>query len=359
MKICITADVHVGVPGKLNDIMWSLNKIRTHCVQHSIEYIIVAGDLLHDRESIRSDDLNSLVTFLDETDKEYGIKVIAFPGNHDMYMKNSWDINHIRSLDRYLHKSYHKISVMNLGGVRFFIVPFMHYEKDYMKVIHTLAEKHEEGDVILTHIGVKTACINTCFLLKSWSIVSFEDTPFDRVYTGHFHTHQKVGNNVWYPGSPIPFKFDEGDVDHGFFVFDTETRTHEFVSIWAGEKSNDAPPQFLTLDDDSISSKSTAEITGNIVRVALSKEYSHNQLAEIRKSLSDLGAKDVRWMHLTAKEDKDNIEIAQNASKASNLFERFMSADKDGTKDLNPKLLLKCNKDIVSEGDKSYDESYR
>ncbi len=354
MKICITADIHVGVPGKLKDTMWALNKIRKYCSDHGIEHIMIAGDLLHDREQIRNDDLNHLVQFLDDADKKHKLKVYAFPGNHDMYMKNSWDINHIRSVDRYLYKSYHKLSVLKLGGIRFFIIPFIHYEKDYMRVLDGISKKHQDGDVILTHIGVKSACINTCFLLKSWSVVSFEECPFDRVFTGHFHTYQQVGNNVWYPGSPIPFKFDEGDVDHGFIVFDTETREHEFVSIWSADDGEDAPPQFLTLDDENLESYNSEVVSGNIIRVSLSKDYTHNQLSDIRQSLQKLGARDVRWMNLAAKEEKENIIKAQEASGASDLFERFVMADKDGTKDLNKKLLLKCNKDVVAEGDQLY-----
>jgi len=357
MKICICADIHVGVTGKLQDIMWSLRKIRHHCANNGIKTIIIAGDLLHDREQIRNEDLNVLVDFLIETDEKYGIEIISFPGNHDMYLKNSWNINSLRPLTRYL-KSYHKVSVLKLGGVRFFIVPFIHYEDKYMDVIKKISDKHKEGDVILTHIGVKSAILNTCFLLKSWSVVDFSDCPFDRVYTGHFHVHQKVGDNVWYPGSPIPFKFDEGDEDHGFFIFDTDTRTHEFVSIWDDAKSfeggKDIPPQFLTMTDEMIEG-SGGLVDGNIVRIAFSGDYTHNQGVEVRKSLYKMGARDVRFMNISSKEDKDGVaEAKEVAAKSEDLFKRFTAADKDGMKDLNLKLLLSFNKEIMAEGDKRH-----
>jgi hypothetical protein len=193
-----------------------------------------------------------------------------------------------------------------------------------------------------------------CFLLKHWSIVDLSESGFDKVFTGHFHCAQQVGSNIWYPGSLIPFKFDEGDVDHGFIVLDTETLDHEFVSIWAGETQADRPPQFLTLDDDGISAKTEDEVRGNVVRVALSHEYTSNQLEDIRKHLQELGAKTVRWLHIGSKDDKQKFEIAADqAATASELFTRFAAADKNA-KPLKMELLLKLNREVVSEGDRRY-----
>ena len=356
MKLAITADIHVGVPGRLADIMWALIKIRQHCIDYDIKHILILGDLLHDREQIRVEDLNALVAFLIETDEKYKIEVITFPGNHDMYLKNSWDINALKPLTRYL-KSYHNISKLTLGGTRFWIVPFIHYESEYMKVITSLNKRHQEGDVLLTHIGIKSAILNSCFLLKSWSVVDFTDSPFKTIYSGHFHVPQHVGANVWYPGGPVPFKADEGDCDHGFIIHDTETNTHEFVDLWA---SNDTykPPKFITIDDSSLNSLDNSLIGGNIIRVALSHDYTHNQLADVRKSLHQLGAKDVRWMNLASKDEKDSVALVKTtASAASQLFDRFLEADKDGASGLNKKLLTKLNQDIMADGDRKYLEA--
>lgn len=353
MKIALTADIHIGVSNKLEDSIWALNKIRNYCIDNNIQHIFILGDLLHDREYIQVKDLNSLVDFLTETSDKYGIQITAFPGNHDMYLKNSWEINGLKPLSGYL-KAYHKISNFKLGGVRFWVVPFIHYESKYMETITKLYKKHRDGDVLLTHVGVKTSNLNMCFLIKSWSIVDFTDSPFDRIYTGHFHIHQQVGDNLWYPGSPIPYKFDEGNTNHGFLVFDTNNRTHEFIDLFSDVDDN-TPPQFWTIDDTNIND-SDDKIHGNIVRVALSHEYTHNQLAEIRKELHKRGAKDIRWMNLASKEEKETIIGAKNAASADHLFERYIEHDKKGIKKLNKKLLLQLNSNIVADGDRIYAE---
>ena len=355
MKIAITADIHVGIQGKLQYTMWGLRRIRRHCIDRSIKHIIVLGDLLHDREQIGVEDLNALVEFLIETDEKYGITVITFPGNHDMYLKNSWDINSLKPLTRYL-TSYHNVAKLELGGLRFWIIPFIYYESQYMKVLEAVHKRHKEGDILLTHVGVRSATLNACFMLKSWSIVDFTDSPFDRIYTGHFHVQQQVGRNVWYPGSPVPFRFDEGDTAHGFYIFDTEARDHRFIDLWEGA-GDDAPPQLWTVDDSDAESISVEKVKGNIIRVALSQEWTHNDLSGIRDLLMKMGAKDVRWLNMTSKEEKQSVmAIKDAAASASELFERYVEIDTKGTKGLSTKLLLQLNASIVASGDKKYSE---
>ncbi len=352
MKMSLVADVHVGVPGRLEDIMWALRRIRQYNADNDIKQIIILGDLLHNRESININDLCALTDFLEETDKKWGQKITTFPGNHDMFMKNSWEVNSLRPLSRYIDCIFEASNFM-MGGCRFWVLPFIHYESEYMNELKKIEVDYKEGDVLLTHIGVKSAILNTCFLLQSWSVVDFTDSKFDRVYTGHFHCTQRVGRNVWYPGSPIPFKFDEGDVDHGFFVFDTDTREHEFVSIWGGKNDENKPPQFLTLDEKSYLKKSQADLKGNIIRIALTSDHTHNQMLDIRLKLENLGAKEVRWMQIASKDDSVKIDVAkQNAASASELFKRYLTADEPDGLDSN--FLLKLNDDIVSEGDRRY-----
>lgn len=359
MLICKTADIHIGVQGKLDDTMWALNRIRNYCIEHEIKHWVNLGDLFHDREIINVRDLYAISQFLKESKEVHGIEMIIFPGNHDMFMRNSWDINSVTPLGMgNIVQCYDGVSKVVLGGVRFWILPFIHYETQYMETLAKIEKYHKPGDVLWTHIGVKSATLNTCFLLKSWSIVDFTDSKFDRVYTGHFHSQQQVGRNLWYPGSPIPFKFDEGDVDHGFYVFDTETRTHEFISIWAGATRNDpkTPPQFMTISDSTIEHATTDDIQGSIVRVALLKDYTHNQKLELKDHLEKLGAREVRWMNATSQEDKDNVAIGKATTiKASELFVKYLEEDEDGTKGLDKTLLSELNAEAVAEGDRRYE----
>jgi hypothetical protein len=110
----------------------------------------------------------------------------------------------------------------------------------------------------------------------------------------------------------------------------------------------------LTFSDELLTQKTKEEVSGNIIRVALTQDYTQNQLSEIRKNLVSLGAKDVRLMNLAAKEEKDKIEIAAEVASMSDLFDRFIDADIKGIEGLSKDLLKKLNREIMAEGDKRH-----
>ena len=143
MKIAIVADVHLGVPKRTDDIIWALKQVRKYCQSNSISNWIIIGDLLHDRETINIRDLNYLTEFLEETDLTYKQHLMTFPGNHDMYLKNSWSINSLKPLSRHL-EYIDTVSTYILDNSRFWIVPFMHDEKEYMNVIDTITKDYKK-----------------------------------------------------------------------------------------------------------------------------------------------------------------------------------------------------------------------
>jgi len=357
-KVAITADIHFGVPDKLNDTIYATRVIREYCHAAGIDTVLVLGDLYHDRTSIGIDVLSKSALFFEETVTKYGQQWIVFPGNHDMFLRHSWDTNSLDAMRRHL-TVIDDVKLLQLDDRRFWVLPFIQYEKSFMQVVHEIEKQVQEGDSLLTHIGVRGALYNTCFLLQDWSVVNFEHTPFHRIYTGHFHSKQQIGENCWYPGSPIPFKFDEGDVAHGFYVYDLEADSHKFINIWkAGEKffpDETPPPQFHTFLDELLPQKTKAEVANNMIRVGLQREYTQDEKHEMRKFLIELGARSVRWWDMfTKKEEKSQITKGVDTSKHSNLFTAFLSADQKGARDLDRDILLKRHAEVVHEGDQEY-----
>ena len=345
MRIIITADIHNGVPRQTDDCIWSMEVIRKYAHENDISAILVLGDLFHDRFSLDIEVFSKVYDFFDETDRNYNQKWLCFPGNHDMFLKNSWKINSLRPLNRLL-TVHEDVSLIKIDGHRFWILPFIHFESAYMNILAKIEGKHEEGDVLLTHIGINGATLNECFLLKNWNIVTFEDSPFDRVYTGHFHCMQQVGKNVWYPGSPIPFRFDEGVVDHGFFIYDMESREHEFIKIFEIGPSENRPPDYLTIPQEDIDPD---DLPGNKIRVILDREHTGNELDEIRSDLMEQGAVSVSWIRTKEKEldiKKAQLEGA-NISSIDKMFEAWL--EYDDPKNMNNDLLIKLNDQVVQE----------
>lgn len=350
-KIIITADIHNGVPGKIKDCIWSLDIIRQYADKHKIKDVFVCGDMFHDRVSLGIDILNAVYDQLKLNIKS-GQEWHVFVGNHDMFLKNSWDTNSLHIFGD-VAKLYEKIERIELYGHGIHILPFIHYESKYMEELASIEKVREpDDDILLTHVGVCNASLNECFLIKNWSIVTFEQSKFDYVFTGHFHCQQKVGRNVWYPGSPIPFRFDEGLVDHGFLVFDLDSKEVEFVKIFdiCGEFSEYRPADYLTLTkEDAV--KHLESLRGNHVRVQLTEDHTTNELAALRKQLTDGGVLSVHWM--IKKKEIDEVAALHSqltgVGKPEATFNSWL--EKDKPEGYNLELLRQINKQVMDEAE--------
>jgi len=355
MKIIITADVHLGRQGRLRDCLWSVRVIREYALEYGIGVVVVAGDWFHDRINVDIGVGNAAIDFLEETKEEYGQDWVMFPGNHDMFLKNSWEANSLKFIDDRYVTMTDGISIIEIYGSRFWVLPFIHYEHVYMKALRAIEEQYQEGDVLLTHIGTHDATINMCFLCKHWSVVSFANSKFDRVFSGHFHCYQQVGDNLWYPGSPIPFNFDEGLVEHGFLVYDLETREVEFVNIKdAGTFLDESPAMdFITITDEDLDS----EIPENSkVRIHLSKNQTDDEYDKIKERLISNGAISVTQMKL----QEDEISIDGQVVNSLNINDSFSLLstyyDHDGPAGISKPVLKELNKVVVMKSQAILDD---
>jgi DNA repair exonuclease SbcCD nuclease subunit len=349
MRVIITADIHSGIPDKLNDTTWAIRTIRQYAESSAIEHVIVAGDLFHDRQHLGLDVLRATYDEL-LTAKKSGQKWHSFPGNHDMFMRNSWEVTSLHALSEVMNIT-ETTGELHIEGQRFFILPFIHYESRYMEEIKKLDKQVSKEDILLTHIGVNKALLNVCFLLQNWSIVDLEDTKFYRIYTGHFHCEQQVGK-VYYPGSPIPFNFAEGATEHGFYVYDIERREHQFIKTFeVGMEPR--PPNYLTINDQNIT-ENINTLANNKIRIKLSRDYTTNELGRIKELLKKRGALAVDWsLPETKTNEEDTAKAAViNISSPEALFKAWL--EHDDPNELDKDLLIKINEQVKLIAEERY-----
>jgi DNA repair exonuclease SbcCD nuclease subunit len=356
-KIAIVADVHLGYSGRNDDILWALRTVRNYCNTNNIDTVIVLGDLFHDRQHLSIEILCGAYDFFREAKFTYGQQWIAFPGNHDMFLKHSWNINSIRPLGELL-TIVDTVKILEIDDRRYWILPFVYSESAYMRILQRIEQQASKEDVLLTHVGVNNAIQNVCFLLQRWSMVTFIQSKFDRVYAGHFHLCQQVGDNLWYPGSILPFKFDEGDHDHGFFVFDQDANEHEFINILEQgpllEPETTPPPQYCTFSADFLNEKTEDQIRGNVVRITTARDYTPNEYQEIRDRFAAMGAKKITFINLSDDETPSANPVELEPIKIEDLFAKWFDQDLRGAKDLRRNLAIRLNREIVDEGNELY-----
>jgi len=355
-KIAFIADIHLGFGNRLADSVWALRVVREYCNENNIDKVIILGDLFHDRESLSIEVLCAAYEFFKETRDKFNQDWVAFPGNHDMFLKHSWDINSLKPLSEIL-TIINDVKIIQINGGRFWILPFVYSERAYMNILKQIEEQYEEGEVLPTHIGVCSATLNICFLLQNWSIVNFAESKFDKIFTGHFHIYHKIGQTT-YIGSLIPFKFDEGDSEHGFIVYETSDRSNEFVDIWeAGHRlfpGKPQPPQYCSLHDTLLGDKTEQDVKGCNIRIMATKQYTTNEQHQIRERLKNLGANSISFTNFFEENEHVEIEEKPEALSVHELFPKWFDADTRGVKDLRRNLAMRLNTEIVQEGDEIY-----
>jgi DNA repair exonuclease SbcCD nuclease subunit len=352
MKYLVTADWHAGVPQKLSYTIWAANVILRYAIQNDIEHVFILGDLFHDRVNLNVEVFDAVYKFFNQ-DEAKGVQFYAFPGNHDMFLKNSWDIVSIKPLEKLIHVMT-DVKKLKIDGETFWILPFVHREEEYMSELGKLEKQCKDGDVLLTHIGVNGAKLNECFLLKNWSFVTFGKSKFDVVFAGHFHCHQSVGKNVTYPGSPVAFRFDEGLVPHGFIIYDSDDRSVQFIDIRNACPSvmeSQSPPLYLTAIDSDVMGKPAEFFKGNLVRLVLTQDYTKDELAKLESSVRERGAIGVSWVK--PKEADVEIDAARKSEidmqAPARLLEQWV--EKDKPEGIDRRLLAKLNEQIIQEAE--------
>ena len=234
MKIALITDTHWGVRNDnvsfhdnskkfLDDVFFPT------LVSNGINHVIHLGDIVDRRKYInfltakrmREDFLYPL--------ENMGITLDIIAGNHDVYYKNTNEVNALRELidGRYYNINIYTeaTTVTQKDGTPILYVPWINDENR----ARTLKEIHDtKSQIVLGHLELAG------FHMYRGSTESHGDDPdlfgrFDTVCSGHYHHKSSIGN-IHYLGSHCQFTWSDHGDPRGFHILDTETKELEFVA---------------------------------------------------------------------------------------------------------------------------------
>lgn len=193
---------------------------------NGIKTILCLGDTFEDRRKLNINGLQAArEMYFDEAERR-GIKIITILGNHDVYYRNT---NKINSID-ILCSAYKNIEliydteVVDFDGFKLALCSWINKEnyKDCLEFIKTCDADYLAGHFEIN--GFEMTKGHVCETGMNQEL--FE--RFKEVWSGHFHIKSKNGN-IEYLGNPS--QTNKGDLNYlrGFHVFDTDTRTKEFI----------------------------------------------------------------------------------------------------------------------------------
>lgn len=229
MKIVLISDIHWGVRGssiyflnKYNDYFY--NEFFPYLEENNIKHCFILGDFWENRKLINIQIFKEAQRFL-ETFEKKGIKLIILHGNHDVYYKNT---NQVNSLDwmRYLPN----VTVVDeflegeFGSVNFAFSSWINQEN---KEVIEKCIKNTQATILCGHFEIENFEMLKGIYCKS-GYSSDDFSKFNKVFSGHFHVHSSDGR-VTYLGNPFQTQWGDYKVDKGFVVFDTSSESYEFI----------------------------------------------------------------------------------------------------------------------------------
>lgn len=231
MKIALINDTHAGARGDnpiFNEFFFKFweNTFFPYLKEHGIKHICHLGDVVDRRKFINFVTLNSWRKRFFDRLLEEGITMDVIVGNHDVFYRNTNEINAMNEL----FAGYTNIKILveaeelQYDSLKVAMVPWIN-SGNYEKTMEFL--KNTSSEVVFGHLeiaGFEMDRGNICHTGLDKRVFD----RFDSVLSGHFH-HKSTDGVITYLGNQYEMTWaDHGD-ERGFHVFDTETRELEFV----------------------------------------------------------------------------------------------------------------------------------
>ena len=268
MKIAILNDTHAGVRGDMVEMSKYAGRFYEEVFfpyldEHNIKHIIHLGDYFDRRKYINFSTLKADKKHFIEPMLERGITMDLILGNHDVYYKNTNDINAPELL---LFESdniniIYQPEVREYDGVNIALVPWINPE-NYADSVEFLTTAN--ADTCMGHFEFEGALMMpgmTCQHGLDHSYVK----RFDKVYSGHFHQKSEFAN-IKYLGSQMQFTWSDYGDEKYFHIFDTDTREmrpiHNPITMFEKLFYDDTKESFET-----ISNKDYTKYKGKFTKV--------------------------------------------------------------------------------------------
>lgn len=262
MKICILGDTHFGMRNDSQIFFDYAEEFYTKCLfpylkENNITTILQLGDFWDRRKYINFNTLKrTKEIFLDFLSRE-NIELITLLGNHDVFYKNS---NEVNSSDLLLSE-YKNVKVINtpqtisIGSEPFCIIPWIcsdNYNDCIKEISNTTA------NFCVGHFEINGFMMYRGGHLCNEGLDASLFRKFEYTFSGHYH-HKSSKNDIHYVGSPMEMTWMDYKDDRGFHIFDLDNRDLVFYKnpfiMHHRLVYNDADNDYSNVDVDYLNGK--------------------------------------------------------------------------------------------------------
>jgi DNA repair exonuclease SbcCD nuclease subunit len=319
MKIALITDTHWGVRNDNiafhdNNKKFLDNVFFPTLTSMAINHIIHLGDIVDRRKYINFLTAKRLRDDFLAPLEAMGITLDIIAGNHDVYYKNT---NEVNALEELIYGKYENVGVFTEAitfpqkdDTPILYVPWINDENRAA----TLKEIHDsKSQIVLGHLELEG------FQMYRGSMASHGDSPdlfgrFDLVCSGHYH-HKSSAGNIHYLGSHSQFTWSDYEDDRGFHILDTETKKLEFIlnpytmfdKVWYSDLNKDMN-EVLDFDYE--------RYKGKIIKVIVSNKTNPYWFDKFVENLERVNPIDMQIvednLNLNIEDDTDIVNEAES-----------------------------------------------
>lgn len=226
-KIVFLNDTHCGIRNSSDVFLDYQAKfyddvLFPYMIENNITQIIHLGDYYDHRKFINFKALNhNRRHFLDRL-RELKITMDIIPGNHDIFYKNTSELNSPKELLGFYMNEVNIVMnprVLEYGDMKIALMPWIN-EENYEESMKFA--KHCKTDMMAGHFEFSGFDMYKGIPAEGGMDPSLF-SRFELVVSGHFHTASEAGN-IRYFGSQMEFTWSDVDDPKYFHVLDTSTR---------------------------------------------------------------------------------------------------------------------------------------
>ena len=345
MKIALITDTHYGArkSSKLfhdyfekfyNDIFFPTIKER------KIEHAIHLGDSFDNRKTIDFWALNWAKEHVYDKFKELGINVHTIVGNHDVYYKNTNEVNAVDSLlesyDNVVR--YSSATEIDIDGFQTLLLPWIcqdNYDES-MKAIKNTKCKSAFGHLELNGFQLFPGMVQTNAHMNM-DVSAFK--KLDVVFSGHYHTRSNDGK-IFYLGNPYQIFWNDAGDKRGFHIFDTDTYELEFI------------PNPYTMfekvyyEDTNYKLYDARHLKDKIVKVIVRKKSSQLEFDKFVDKIDKAGCYDLKVVENFEIDDEEVEFSTEESADTLTLLNKYIE---ESEFDLDKEVVKNIMKDVYRE----------
>ena len=314
MKVAIITDTH-----------WSARKASRHLhdyfklfyknvffpalEENNVEAVIHMGDAFDNRKSIDFWGLDWTRKVVLNPLSKYETHMIV--GNHDIFLRNSTEINAPELLlkDYPNIKTYKSPTNTKVGGLDITFIPWICSENydETLKIINKSKAK-----VAFGHLELQGFRVNRNLIMEDHGTDPKIFDKFTKVFSGHYHTRSNNGK-VFYLGNPYEMYWTDVNDTRGFHIFDTETLEHTPINnpykLFYNIYYEDTPYQLFD----------TTEYENKIVKVIVRKKSKPKDFEKFIDKLYTAGIQDLKIVENFDIQENEDFEIDEEENTMSIL----------------------------------------